>query len=118
MISVRDFKNQGSIVEDILTKGYSIMDIDIAEFCCLTWENKFRDAFALSDEIKIKAGKYRTVSGLAIGYRRDDEREFIESRLMMRSAFQDDCAFYNDLSPCIPVPGYRDTAFNLIQMLR
>jgi hypothetical protein len=118
MISVRDFNDHGSIVEDILTKGYSIMNLDTTESCCLIWENKFRDAFGLSDEKKIEAGKYRTISGLAVGYRKDDEREFIESRLLTRSAFQSDSAFYNDVSPSLPVSGYRDTAFNLIQVLR
>lgn len=118
MISVRDFNDHGSIVDDILTKGYSIINIDIAESCSLGWESKFRDAFRLSDETKIKAGIYRTISGLAIGYRKDEEREFIESRLLTRSIFQSDCALYTDMSPSLPVSGYRGMVFNLIQILR
>jgi isopenicillin N synthase-like dioxygenase len=57
------------------------------------WHNAFENVFALPMEAKIAAGKYRACQGMFVGYKADDEREFIEChRLSNRSLsphFQD-----------------------------
>lgn len=46
-----------------------------------SWEQVFTEVFKLSEEEKNAAGKYTCVNNLAVGYRNDVERQFIECRI-------------------------------------
>jgi hypothetical protein len=126
MYQIRDFSDQDGIVEDIFRAGYSIASVASCSESHIeslkNWESKFREAFALTDEVKYQ-DQYRMLSGLAIGYRRDDEREFIETRLYQvhsdeTTLSSSETKRYESLSPNFPVPEYAKCAFNLIQALR
>ena len=55
--------------------------------------------------IKQSAGKYRNEQGVAIGYRRDDSREFFETRIRNR--------LHPFCEPSIPVAYYNTTVLDL-----
>lgn len=72
--------------------GYAVLEIDneqnnnvfsIEELLLLEiWEMKLRNIFLnLNEKEKLLMGKYRSEKGVAVGYRKDDNREFIESHL-------------------------------------
>jgi hypothetical protein len=66
--------------EQLRERGFCV--VDIGDAMVPEWEKVFRTAFlTLSDEEKTNAGKYRVENGLAVGYRRDETREFFETRL-------------------------------------
>ena len=47
----------------------------------LSWQSSFRAAFQQSQSVKEAVGGYRADHGVAVGYRREDQREFFETRL-------------------------------------
>lgn len=47
----------------------------------LSWQERFRSAFQQSQSVKEAVGGYRADHGVAVGYRREDQREFFETRL-------------------------------------
>ena len=87
------------------------------------WEEIFTNAFSLDDDIKINAGKYRIEENVAIGYRRDETREFMETRLISKFIDKSNNSSNNDwmncnCSPSFPqVEKYDDTVINMIKFL-
>ena len=127
------------IVEDLLLRGYSLVDLSshagVDTSVLSVWEECFRKAFDLPEDTKRSAGVYRSdtsTKGLAVGYRRDDNREFFETRMVLvdrgTDAQTDDCAPVSSSSPfsstytssCIPtlpVPAYEQTVYKLCRVL-
>ena len=84
------------------------------------WESLFAAGFDLDQHVK-GASPYRSVcNGLAIGYRRDDEREFLETRLTFTSN-ESDKSVRIDVDPILPIPSdevYRSRVCQLWTLLR
>ena len=69
-----------SVVEDLRTKGYFVLKVPTLPD---DWEDCFRTAFLeQTGSQKKEAGAYRIEKGQAIGYRKDESREFFETRLV------------------------------------
>lgn len=66
--------------QGVRDRGYCIIDFDVSE-SIFNWEATFRAAFALSLDAKEGAGVYRNDQGVALGFRKEDQREFFETRL-------------------------------------
>ena len=60
-------------------------DCDLSEdekWCVNNWENVYRDAFSCCDEIKSQSWfAFDSIKGYTVGYRKDGDREFLETRL-------------------------------------
>jgi hypothetical protein len=66
-------------IDQIEIKKYFI---DIENIALNNWENVFRKGFLLSQDIKDEESqKYRSERGVALGYRKEDTREFFETRI-------------------------------------
>ena len=96
------------------------------------WERIFSNAFSLNDDFKINAGKYRIEDNVAVGYRRDESREFMETRLLSKNADSSSSGSSssgssssgsNDwmnlsCSPSFPqIEKYDDTVINMVRFL-
>ena len=74
-----------SFHEIVRDRGWAVLDLvvedkDEAELLA-KWHSIFREAFAQDEDEKVAGGKYRSVKKLPVGFRRDDEREFFETRI-------------------------------------
>jgi isopenicillin N synthase-like dioxygenase len=109
-----------SFSERLRTHGFCVVEIDDEEGQWVDdWETIFHAAFAQKDSVKQKQGVYRVEKGLAVGFRKDDSREFFETRL-----FQ---AGWEACEPCYeladvadaPVPrsSYKETVCRMSNML-
>ena len=83
--------NSGTAIfhEVVRDHGWAVLDLfvedeDEAELLSM-WHLIFREAFAQGEDEKLAGGKYRSVKKLPVGFRRDSEREFFETRI-----FKDD----------------------------
>lgn len=79
-----------SVAETIRTRGWCLLRLrleDEAEAALLRqWESIFSAAFEQGETEKKNGGQYRSEKKLPVGFRKDDEREFFESRIMTRGA--------------------------------
>lgn len=106
------------VSEELLSKGFSIIDLadvhHLDSSILFAWESKFREAFNLSEDMKIEAGVYHSSdsSGLAVGYRKDECREFFETRLK-------DITFEHTsvCTPNLPLEGYASTVVSMCTLL-
>jgi len=73
-----------SLAREMKARGYVLLELELheEEKEILTWESTFARAFALTREEKEAGGVYRSLEGLSLGYRAEDEREFLETRLV------------------------------------
>lgn len=100
--------------DPLLQKGWVVVNInkfDLNEKELLTfasWEDTFQKAFDLSAEVKVHAGEYRVEHGVSVGYRHDEEREFLETRLSSSGACEPN---FHD------IVGYSDTIAALYSAL-
>ena len=71
--------------ETVRDRGWAVLELmleDEGEAELLSkWQEVFQDAFSQEENMKVAGGKYRSVKKLPVGFRRDDEREFFESRV-------------------------------------
>lgn len=72
---------------DLLEKGWLVLrvrDFPLSQVeidSLTTWEKVVSAAFDTTSERKVNSGEYRVEHGVSVGYRHDDEREFLETRL-------------------------------------
>ena len=103
------------VVENLRQSGYAVVDLSNVEGNAILsqWETQFRTAFSQCTEVKMRSGEYRSdrgTGGLAVGYRRDDNREFFETRLT------DDIT--SSVIPSLDdVPGHNETVLALCRTL-
>ena len=74
------------MLEVVCAHGYCVVDIQIEESQAQSprlseWEQCFSSAFALPQETKEAEGVFRNDQGVALGYRQEDQREFLETRV-------------------------------------
>jgi len=74
--------NMEEFAHRIEKEGYCLLDIkdDPLMGQLRQWESIFALSFAQQDKDKLRSGKYRVRNGQAVGYRRDELREFFETR--------------------------------------
>ena len=92
------------------THGYAILVFDQSSFSLKSfedWENVFQSAFDSTNEYKNKLLQYSTIKGVTVGYRNDNNREFIETRV---------CANKRTL-PIINVNRFEDVVHNMYTRL-
>lgn len=100
--------------------GYCIVSLDNHSFKerFIQWQALFAAGFDVNQSVK-EASPYRSVcNGLAIGYRRDDEREFMETRLVR---CESGGSVVTTVDPLLPVPSseeYRDFVLQFWALLR
>jgi len=72
-----------SLCNRLRTHGYAILAFDESNFSLKSfqdWENVFHDVFDLANEDKNELLQYCTTKGVTVGYRNENNREFIETR--------------------------------------
>lgn len=74
--------------------GCEDMDMDIFK----QYQDVFLNAFSQSLEAKQEGGTYRNLQGLPVGFRKDDEREFFETREVL-----DASSMTRSVDPCYDV---------------
>lgn len=100
--------------------GYCIVSLDnhplFERF--LQWQTLFAAGFDVDQSVK-QASPYRSVcNGFAIGYRRDEEREFLETRVVK---CEDNGSVVCSVDPLLPAPSaeeYRDFVLQFWTLLR
>jgi len=103
------------LYEKLRDRGYCVVAVQLGEglseeerSLVQSWETTFKAAFAQAQAVKSDKGAYRGDQQVAVGYRREDQREFLETRL------------YTDgrVDPSFPeVPRYDDTVKLLFGLL-
>lgn len=106
--------NEGSVYENMRDRGYILVDIELDSVSSIThlimsWHHTFKGAFSLPQETKVNKGLYRSDQQVAVGYRREDQREFLETRMYRE---------VGDINPSFPeVLSYDATVIGLFQIL-
>jgi hypothetical protein len=84
------------------------------------WQSVFSTAFSQSVDAKHAGGEYRSEKKLPVGFRKDDEREFFESRIMKRGGKEEDGGGGAQvIDPCYPnVPRYVKLVKTIVALQR
>lgn len=61
--------------------GWCLIELLLNDTPCSSWESIFAAAFAQSLQDKESAGVYRGKSGVSVGFRKEDAREFFDTRM-------------------------------------
>lgn len=94
--TVRDLIESGSecqgtreaVALKLLTHGWAALDI--SRECSIDWHETYEKVFRLSPDAKASAGAYRNTQGVAVGYKHDEEREFLECHRLTDGTFTPD----------------------------
>ena len=75
--------------ETVRDRGWALIFLNLENVDDLNvlkqWQEVFSKAFLQTTEEKVMGGKYRSVKNLPVGFRKDDEREFFETRVFKES---------------------------------
>lgn len=89
-VNVKEGAETVSFAESIRTRGWCQLRLRLDEEADATllreWEEVFTRAFEQDEETKKGGGTYRSEKKLPVGYRKDDEREFFETRIITRES--------------------------------
>ena len=110
-----------SFSERLRTHGFCVMAIEEEEAGPWVddWETTLHAAFAQDDSVKQGKGVYRVEKGLAVGFRKDESREFFETRLSQAGWKACEPCYELADAPDAPVPrsSYKDTVCRMSNML-
>lgn len=116
--------SSGRIVRRLQKHGYFVFNFesDTGKDELKNWESVFRRTFAQDNKTKLKMGKYRLVDDLAVGYRKDESREFLETRLVSseydEAGSNKNISRWNGVEPNISnFLTHRDTILSLTNIL-
>lgn len=98
------------VVASLLERSYVVIDCYHPEETSRLWEERehlLSQAFELPDDHKLSSGVFRSVEGYTLGYKREGNREFFETRVSRLATVE----------PYLPVEGYDDFVLALCREL-
>lgn len=71
-----------AFVSDLKSHGWTYIKVDSCIIDKLAnWQNIFQNAFNQEEKNKLLSGKYRSEKGVTLGYRKEIDKEFFETRM-------------------------------------